>query len=308
MNTKNIPCKTGCVTLMMVLVVAASCHVHTPNEALYHTVQVAERDILDPLLSDHDHLEEHHGQCLVKVMQPQDDIQVDLDLDALETTDPLILAAKYPFTSSGYSYFTPLMYAIRLGATQAVNNMLDAYGALGKGHKLHKIKFAIPSNIQNTRPPNAGYTALLMALIFQNVDVVQLLVANGAPVNMHFDQAVGELGGSTPIHVGVATQNALVVEAILVGDLQPVDLAVQDTKHGSTPLDLSLSRNYINVAKCLLEHGANPNSVDRTLGWRPLARSILKKDLSMVKLLMSHGANPYLPNYDVEGTPCLYRA
>ncbi|MEO1301278.1 MAG: ankyrin repeat domain-containing protein, partial [Bacteroidota bacterium] len=88
----------------------------------------------------------------------------------------------------------------------------------------------------------------------------------------------------------------------------PVDLEAQDSKNGSTPLDLSLSRNYINMVKCLLEHGANPNSVDRTLGWRPLARPILKKDLAMVKLLMSHGANPYLPNYDVEGTPCLYRA
>ncbi|MEO1218886.1 MAG: ankyrin repeat domain-containing protein [Bacteroidota bacterium] len=298
MNTKNIPCKIGFVALMMVLAVAASCHVHTPDEAQYQA-QVAERDILDPLLSDHDHLEEHHGQCLVKVMQPQEDTQVDLDLDTLEATDPLILAAKCPFTSSGYSYFTPLMYAIRLQAMPAVKSMLAAYDTLGKDHKLDKIKFSIPSDIQNTRPPNAGYTALLMALIFQNVDAVQLLVANGAPVNMHFEQAVGELGGSTPIHVGVATQNALVVEAMLVRALQSVDLEVQDSKNGSTPLDLSLSRNYMNVAKCLLEYGADPNRVDHTLGWRPLSRAILKKDPAMVELLLSYGANPYLTDASV---------
>ncbi|MEO1300799.1 MAG: ankyrin repeat domain-containing protein [Bacteroidota bacterium] len=307
MNTKNIPCKIGFIALMMVLAVAVSCHVHTPNEALYHTAQVAERDILDPLLSDYDHLEEHHGQCLVKVIQPQDNTQVDLDLDALETTDPLIIAAKYPLTSSGYSYFTPLMYAIRLQAMPAVKSMLAAYDTLGKDHKLDKIKFSIPSDIQNTRPPNAGYTALLMALILQNVDVVQLLVANGAPVNMHFDQAVGELGGSTPIHVGVATQNALVVEAMLVRVLQPVDLEVQDSKNGSTPLDLSLSRNYMNVAKCLLKHGADPNRVDHTLGWRPLSRAVLKKDPAMVQLLLSYGANPYLADADAMKTTSLYK-
>ncbi|MEO1218887.1 MAG: ankyrin repeat domain-containing protein [Bacteroidota bacterium] len=307
MNIPNTQRKASLLTLVAALTAAVSCHVHAPDEAQYQA-QVAERDILYPLLSDHDHLEEHHGQCLVKVMQPQGMAALDVAMDALETTDPLIIAAKYPFILPGSIYFTPLMYAISLEALPAVRNMLAAYGDLGEDYKIDKIKFSIPSDIQNTRPPNAGYTALLMALIFQNVDVAQLLVANGAPVNMHFDQAVGELGGSTPMHVGVATQNALVVEAMLVGALQPVDLEVQDSKNGSTPLDLSLSRNYINVAKCLLEHGANPNSVDRTLGWRPLVRPILKQDLAMVKLLMSHGANPYLPNYDVEGTPCLYRA
>ncbi|MEN0016632.1 MAG: hypothetical protein AAF706_03400, partial [Bacteroidota bacterium] len=174
MNIPNTQRKASLLTLVAALTAAVSCHVHVPDEVQYQA-QVAERNILGPLLSDHDHLEEHYGQCLVKVMQPQGMTGLDVDMDALETTDPLIIAAQYPLILPGSIYCTPLMYAISLEDIQAVRNMLDAYGALGEDYKIDKIKFAIPSDIQNIRPPNAGYTALLMALIFQNVDVVQLL-------------------------------------------------------------------------------------------------------------------------------------
>ena len=310
MHTKNVQLTTGFVPLMIVLAVAASCYVHTPDPASYQQVQDAERKILDSLLSDHDHVEEHNGQCMVKVMQSPGDASLALDTDALEAMDPLIIAAQYPLISPGYSYFTPLMYAIKVQFMPAVRAFLFVYDALSKDHKLEQVQFAIPATIQNTRPTNAGHTALLMGITSQNVDLVRVLVENGASISMHFAQAVGELGGSTPIHVGVATQNSWVLEAMLAGALQPANLEMQDAKNGSTPLDLSLSRSgrYIDVAKCLLKHGANPNSVDRTLGWRPLVRPILAKDLSMVELLLSYGANPYLVNYDIEGTPCLYRA
>ncbi|MEO1300800.1 MAG: hypothetical protein AAFU83_00890, partial [Bacteroidota bacterium] len=129
MSIPNTQRKASLLSLVAALTAVVSCHVHAPDEAQYQA-QVAERDILHPLLSDYDHLEEHHGQCLVKVMQPQGIAALDVDMDALETADPLIIAAKYPLILPGSIYFTPLMYAISLEDIQAVRNMLDAYGDL----------------------------------------------------------------------------------------------------------------------------------------------------------------------------------
>ena len=308
MNISKIKCRASLVSLVVTLTVIVSCHVHAPDEARYHVARVEEENILHSLLSDQAHLEEHDGQRLVKVSQPQDMAASGLDMDALATTDPLVIAAKYPLASSDCSYFTPLMYAVSVQDMSAVRGILAVYDAVNEDHKLEKIQFAIPSGIHNTSPKNAGHTALLLGIISQNVDMVRVLVENGAPVNMHFTQAVGELGGSTPIHVGTATQDPLVLEAMLAGASQRVNLEIQDAKNQSTPLDLGLSRSYMGTVKCLLKYGANPNSVDRTLGWRPLARPILNKDLAMVELLLSYGASPYLENHDVEGTPWLYRA
>ena len=307
-NKNNIQHKTRFVPLMTVLATAVSCHVHTPDEGPYRAVQVVERNILDTLLSDHDRLEEHDGQCLIKVMQPQGMGGLDTAMDALEVTDPLIIAAKYPLVSSVYNYFTPLMYAVSMQSMPAVQRMLAAYDDLDKDQKLSNVQYAIPSDIQNSRPPNAGHTALLLAIIAQDVALARVLVENGAPVNMHFSQAVGELGGSTPVHVGVATKNSTLLETVIVSAWQRVNLEIQDAKNESTPLDLALSRNYMDVAKCLLKYGANPNSIDYISGWRPLSRAVLKKDPGMLELLLSYGANPYLADADAMETTSLYKA
>jgi len=62
------------------------------------------------------------------------------------------------------------------------------------------------------------------------------------------------------------------------------------TMYSGTYLYWAASAKRIDVAKWLLEKGANPNGVDPAM--TPLRAAVMKNDLLMVKLLVQAGANP----------------
>ena len=67
------------------------------------------------------------------------------------------------------------------------------------------------------------------------------------------------------------------------------DLNVRDEKN-NTALYYAVSNSYYDVAKLLLELGANIN-IKNSLGNTALHKSFMTKNMLMINLLLSHDAN-----------------
>lgn len=70
----------------------------------------------------------------------------------------------------------------------------------------------------------------------------------------------------------------------------------QKDNAGFTPLQEACSRGLIDIARLLLEYGAN-HSDTAPSGIRPLHEAVENGDTEMVRLLLSYGADPMLATY-----------
>jgi ankyrin repeat protein len=116
------------------------------------------------------------------------------------------------------------------------------------------------------------------------LQVVRLLLDHGANANARPD-----LGALSPLLVAVAQKDADLVRLLLSRGAK-VDLADPDER---TPLNYAVSMNAVDVARALLEGGANPCAI----AWRaedvePLHIAAGHKDgKAMVELLLAHKAD-----------------
>jgi hypothetical protein len=85
-------------------------------------------------------------------------------------------------------------------------------------------------------------------------------------------------------------------EAVWVGDAAKVSKLLRRganpnaKEDGSTPLHLAVLKEHADIAKLLLEHGADVNAKDK-YGGTPLHRAVLTEDADVVTLLLEHGAD-----------------
>lgn len=154
--------------------------------------------------------------------------------------------------------------------------------------------------------PDATSTPLIKAVSsFESASIVSLLLKNGADPNLQFGNAKDRDGP-----LGFLTKQINSNEADQVKSLQlllqagaNVDASATD---GGTPLHNVILLNRVDLAKALLEAGANPNLIqhasipDFSTGESPLQTAIVSygtsKDTSMAKLLLKFGANANFRN------------
>jgi ankyrin repeat protein len=145
-----------------------------------------------------------------------------------------------------------------------------------------KALAASGADLNATDPDNM--TALNVAIINAHYDAAAVLLDLGADPN------IGDVTGMTPLYAAV--------------DLN----TFADTPGRPTP-KASGKLEPVDIARALLEHGANPNAIlnapilvrvhdrgDGTLGAgaTPLMRAAKKGDVDMMRVLLDHGADPRL--------------
>jgi ankyrin repeat protein len=168
---------------------------------------------------------------------------------------------------------TPLMIAASLGHYSDVNTLLQA-GAYAQA----KTK--------------SGFTALGCSIYSSNCEVVELLLQTGCDCNgkyMYRAELQSFLRGPVKeieYNTGIITISP--VFGVKTGKSHYYVPTGYKINYG-TLLHVAVRRNYLDIAKLLLEHEANVNIKD-TDGMTPLMRAAAEGSLDMAKLLLEHDA------------------
>jgi ankyrin repeat protein len=128
-------------------------------------------------------------------------------------------------------------------------------------------------NIQN----EDGWTPLHVAAIRGHVDVVRFLLEHGANPNAR------DKDGMTPLHL-MSEYHEFLSLLLRYGDKDEI------LKYGKPPPPRWVPF-HVEVAKLLLEHGADLNAKNES-GWTPLHKAAFWGRVDIVATLLEHGADP----------------
>jgi ankyrin repeat protein len=204
---------------------------------------------------------------------------------------------------------SPLMLAAAAGKTDAIGILLD--------------NGADP----NARDVNHGQTAVMFAAALNRGAAIKLLGDRGALVRMtsRVDESkpngserlfnngdvrpagAAQVGGNTPLHFAAREGQMAAVQALLAAGADVNQVSVTDAM---SPLIQSIITGHYDVAKYLLDHGADPNLATKKEGltalwatidsrfapraWYPSPNVEQEKamHLDLVKELLAKGASP----------------
>lgn len=173
---------------------------------------------------------------------------------------------------------TALMESTRLGRTALVHWLLQ-----------HGAAPALLCGL----PPG---TPLHCAIHRRQWDIANLLTLSMPNV------AVLDGYGRTPLHalcmeIADATQPVEIrlLAALLLDKQCPLEALDHE---GTTALHHCVIHDALEMARLLLERGANPNALIPDSRVSPLTIAALEQNLAMAELLMQHGADPYQPTRD----------
>lgn len=169
-------------------------------------------------------------------------------LKALLAAEPGLVDAR---TSSGVSGILLATYYNRSEMVHellALNPQLDIFEAAATGQieRVAKLLDEQPERVNAIAPD--GFTPLGLAAFFDHLDVVELLLARGADVNLPSQNAQHVM----PLHSSVAIQNIAITQALLAHGAD-VNATQED---GFTPLQEAAQNGQMEMVKLLLEHGA----------------------------------------------------
>ncbi len=171
---------------------------------------------------------------------------------------------------------TLLDVAVRSGDLWSVEALVQA------GHRLDggdKSKF-----MANLAYPS--HNPLVDAIKLQKTDIVEFLVASGAPLDIITTQ------DDTPLSIACTHNNPLLVRLLILAGAcvngPPVQQGVGEGHQ--PPIVVASHFDHHDVVKLLVEHGANVNAKSR-LGRTALSGAAANGNVDIIKLLLRHRAN-----------------
>ena len=147
---------------------------------------------------------------------------------------------------------------------------------------------------------NRGRTPLHFSAIHGKKEFVELLITNGADVN------IADNLGKTPLHKAASLGKKDMAE-ILIANGAKLNTADES---GKTPLHEAALRGHCRVLQFLLTNSAKVNITDN-LGKTPLHEAVQKGQIEAAKILIENGADPRkedVNEVDNEGLTPLHRA
>jgi len=222
--------------------------------------------------------------------------------DAQRSIDPLISAGNN-IDSQNLAGKAPLHEAVRLGLTTSEKALLERKanieirdiqgntplieaiqsGRPNAGESVERLVYAGANPITRN---NTGDTPLHIAVNLQRMDLVALLLNNGALIHARNSQ------GITPFQIALSTSPAM-VSALLTKDR-----AVMSDDYGLSPLHIALKQKApLDTLKIILDRGSRISAVDSE-GRTPLRLALDMNALEEAKLLADAGSDMFLPAAD----------
>jgi ankyrin repeat protein len=212
---------------------------------------------------------ENHADA-VKVLV---ELGADIDLQSrrLEFPDFVFQTAGMIYAVQPVGEWTPLMYAARDGAVDAVRALADSGAEL------------------NLTDP-VGTTALTLAILNGHFDAAVALLKKGADPN------VADKNGMTPLYAAVDMHTIQTVFGrpmpLLEDETDPGEMVQALLAHGADP-DAQLKRPIIG------RHTRNTGDPSLGDGTSALARAAKSGDVMLMKVLLEGGANPHVTQADL---------
>jgi ankyrin repeat protein len=232
--------------------------------------------------ADVNEAEEWQGQTALTFAAAQnqaDAVEVLVELGAdVDARSKRLEFPEFVFQTAGMIYavqpvgdWTPLMYAARDGAIDAVRALADSGADL------------------NLVDPN-GTTALTLAILNGHFDTAVALLEKGADPN------VADKSGMTSLYAAVDMHTIQTVWGrpmpLLEDETGPVEMVEALLAHGADP-DAQLKRPIIG------RHTRNTGDPSLSDGTTALARAAKSGDTKLMKLLLEAGANPHVAQADL---------
>jgi ankyrin repeat protein len=130
--------------------------------------------------------------------------------------------------------------------------------ALEKG-KSAEIKRLLAKGISPNQEVRPGVYPIHVAVLKDKKPIVKLLIAAGADVNVQTpDKRIKEDGFRTPLHLAINNESPDVIEMLIKAG---ADLTLRNAA-GQTPLYYAIVYRCQGACKLLMEHGADPSTLD----------------------------------------------
>ena len=217
-----------------------------------------------------------------------------------QITPPLLMIGYFVTTIGGVMYGSLILF-------EKLSKICRTRKKLTKGEMDGMVKgmYPIPTETSLHEAASGGHIGLCTLLIEKGAD------PNKAGVN-----------GMTPLHLAACYWHTEIAKLLLEkgagvnqadeGGMTPLDIADNDeirellrAKGGKESLFGAACNGHTEVAKLLLENGADPNQATSN-GWTPLLRAALYGRTETVKLLLDAGAK--INQADNDGWTPLYEA
>jgi ankyrin repeat protein len=244
----------------------------TKNSPLHFAAHYGNTELVKLLL-------EHGASLSKKNLDKKTPIQLAADNRQWATVMAITKFRRTGYDTDYYHYAGALITAIIYNPPEVKNvveALLDA--------KAHTTWVAGPK--QNT--------ALHLATLYSNNEVIQLLIDHGA------DLSVKNLNDITPIEFAVKMAKADEDWSSVIMIAQAENTDTNDNLHYGSALIEAVDDNQIHVVEILLKANASTTWNHTDTNNSPLHLAIIDKNTEMVKLLIQNGANLFAKNRNKE--------
>eukprot|EP01070_Trichotokara_eunicae_P009476 Trichotokara_eunicae@DN6095_c0_g1_i1.p1 len=143
------------------------------------------------------------------------------------------------------------------GSSSVKNDKFSTFADAAYNGNVEKMKEQLKKEGKNTvntvnRTDEDGMTPMHRAAQKGEISAIKFLIEQSA------DPRVKSKSGETPLHVAVFHRNQQAVTELLK-TMAKADVDVQDNQHGMTPLHVAVQRGAPEIAKMLLDAGADPS-------------------------------------------------
>ena len=170
-----------------------------------------------------------------------------------------------------------------IDATNAANAYTPLTWATRKGYKA-MTELLISRGASVNAVDASGYTPLHAAVMSEDFDIVQLLIANGA--DAHAKTVRGDYPGETPLHVAAFVGHIRIAKLLLAND---ADVNTTD-KYGFTPLRRSVGQGHLTMVELLIKNDSDITTKD-TSGITLLHVVAPTTHVAIAELLIAEGAD-----------------